>query len=511
MSLLTRARKQQLHEYIQNDLGFYIPTKSACPNHSSPFDFLWEVYNEDVRNAVGFANRDGGKTLNCAVLHYLNSRFKPGCESAQVGAIEMQAKKCYRYFKGFLQPDDTADSLLGHTSFFNGSLLEILTGTISGVNAPHPQKCFFDEFELTKWDVLQEFFNMAHSKKGIDAQNILTSTRKQAHGTMQKVLDMIEQGVRFSETTNPQWKVFKWCIWETAEQCDRECSECKRIIRDCWDDGTPRSFFDVCKGRMKDSRGYLKWHDIAINRFSTLNRETWEAQNECLRPEREGLVCQWFDKETMSGNFVHNPEYTLFEGIDPSGGNTSAGVVWIQERPDGGIDILDEIDNPIIHSELGDEIWKHRKANNYGKIQRSYRDSTQLVAGKELLKKNINTVCTPPNVLGRIDKLNELGREGLIHIDNRCTHLIWELENWFWEKEEKPAKNFNVIDALCYYLENRKMQPGLTKRMHSVEGTEYYESRPKPDNDPYCRDNCQKCNTNGCLQRREGYVNIATR
>ncbi len=177
-----------LHFYIRLFLGIYIPRKNFCRDHKAPFTFICDMFFEEVRNSIAFANRIGGKTTNMAILNHLDMAFKPGCEIASAGAIKEQAQKCYTYFVGFHNRNDyLAELIMPHkpptmkkTFYANGGFLEVITGTIAGFNSPHPHKVRIDEVELMAWDVLQEGLSMvmtteSHAtRKDIMAQNVLS-------------------------------------------------------------------------------------------------------------------------------------------------------------------------------------------------------------------------------------------------------------------------------------------------------------------------------------------------
>jgi hypothetical protein len=71
---------EELHAWIKKNLGMDIPTTPVCEGHCSPFDFVADIYFERTSSALAMANRGGGKTENSAILHLLNSIFRPGCE-----------------------------------------------------------------------------------------------------------------------------------------------------------------------------------------------------------------------------------------------------------------------------------------------------------------------------------------------------------------------------------------------------------------------------------------------
>jgi len=178
--------EEVLHWYIWEFLGFDIPRVCTCklynPDfdkldypHCAPFDYVRDMFFEHVRNSIAFANRTGGKTTNVAILNHLDMTFKEDCEVASAGAILMQADKVYRYFLSFHKHDQLKelyekDPTKSMTIYKNGSIQEVITGSMKGLNSPHPQKGRIDEVELMEWGVLQESLSMSVSKNDIMGQ-----------------------------------------------------------------------------------------------------------------------------------------------------------------------------------------------------------------------------------------------------------------------------------------------------------------------------------------------------
>lgn len=254
-----------------------IPRKAICKDHDAPFDFISDVFFGNVKDVIAVANRGGGKTIDFSILDALNSYLFDNCETATVGAIEEQAKKCYAYFQSWITgipifAKELVDSLQSMTKFYNGSLVQILTGTIRGVNSPHPQKAFFDEVELMTWQVIQEAFSMAQSKGDIKGQTILTSTRKFAYGPMERLLE---------EAPQRGFTVYIWCIMETIERHDSAMCEMSIFNADC-------------QGRCQECDGFYKLED-AVAAKRKLDDDTWDSQWRCLKPSSTGLVYPQFN------------------------------------------------------------------------------------------------------------------------------------------------------------------------------------------------------------------------
>lgn len=330
----------ELHAWIKIHLGVDVPRTAVCEGHQAPFDFMADLYFEREQAAVAVANRGGSKTFISAALHLLNSKFKSFCESCSVGAVEQQALRCYEHMRKLLmfegkcrQPEDNPDieqSIMRETQWRNKSKVEVLVGTINGVNGPHPQKVHADEVELMDPVVFDESRNMSASKNGIAAQDWITSTRKRAHGPMQSILNEITEAERMG--VKPPYRLYMWCIFETAAavpECGTTCG-CEHVVKGKWDDNTKRTFKQVCKGRLKRSTGWIPLSDVHKT-FRTVSKSVWEAQQECMRPSTEGLVYPMFDRVRMGVKWYY-PDIAdgpVFMGVD-FGATNPHSVHWYQ-------------------------------------------------------------------------------------------------------------------------------------------------------------------------------------
>jgi hypothetical protein len=107
----------ELHAWVLKTFGLNISRVKVCDDHDAPFTFFADCYFHRVPSVVLMANRGGSKTFLVALLHLINSKFKPRCESATVGAIEMQAKRAYAHLLKFVDwvpefKDDISSSLI---------------------------------------------------------------------------------------------------------------------------------------------------------------------------------------------------------------------------------------------------------------------------------------------------------------------------------------------------------------------------------------------------------------
>lgn len=175
------------------------------------------------------------------------------------------------------------------TEFINNSLAQVLTATMSGVNSPHPQKVKADEVDLIPWVILQEALSMPQSKNDVDAVTILGSTRKFAHGPMQKLIDDNEA------------EVFAWCAWEVMEPFpfhDPEMME-KIFLAVIKKFGNT----DIMPKDLTQFTGYYKWKDF-IGKIRSLDVETLRTQWFCEKPDSSGLIYpQFSDVLNMETNF----------------------------------------------------------------------------------------------------------------------------------------------------------------------------------------------------------------
>lgn len=341
---------EELHEWLKFELGIDIPRVAVCEGHNAPFQFLSDLFFERVEAALGVANRGGAKTFLVAVLHWLNSRFKPGCESCTFGAIEAQSFRAYAHLKNWIYDengnlkDTVVSSLMRDTTFRNGSKIEVLGSTPDAVNGPHPQKAHADEIELMRDDTFKESRNMTISKTMKDGkvyipQDILTSTRKGPSGRVQQLIDEIEEAL--AHGYKPPRKLYMWCIKETSAQV-KNCRvaredlpeklkcPCNKIKRGEWDDGTPRTMDQVCQGDFYKSRGWQPFGDI-VKQFTENDRETFEAQVLCAKPEmRWHYVQNWREEKHLIRGFEPDPQNgRIFTSVDWGGTNPHA-VTWYQ-------------------------------------------------------------------------------------------------------------------------------------------------------------------------------------
>lgn len=267
--------KDALHEWLVLNMNVDIPKNKVCHDHQPPFDFVADYIFNKFKLAVVLGNRSGGKTNNFAVLDTVMSYYYKNAETATVGAIQAQAQRCYNYFVDYtsMYPFNThvENQSMKRTDFDNGSSVEIVTGTVAGVNSPHPQFLFIDEIDLMLWFVLQQAFGMPQSKEGIDSRIVLTSTRKYAGGVMQRMIDDAKEN---------DYPIYQWCIWDVIEKLPEDKDKREQIID---------VFGAELPDEIENADGFFSWDD-AILKYNNVDQDVWETEYLCLKPGTQGLV-----------------------------------------------------------------------------------------------------------------------------------------------------------------------------------------------------------------------------
>jgi Phage terminase large subunit len=478
-----------LFKFIKTILGFHIPRNKVCDDHCAPLDFVADSFYDRYSKFLTIANRNGGKTQNYGLLNALDGLCKPGCEVASVGAIEDQAKKCYKYTTDILKkPYFTKllakEPMISLTTLTNGAEISVLPGTMSGVNGPHPQKTNFDEVELTQWKVLMEFMSMAKSTKTVPATVRITSTRKFSHGPMQRLIN---------EKDKRGFKLYMWCIWETIERCPDERSgnvPCWMIMIDPKTD-KPRPYkvfsqnkddygkefpldvlrsnrekytgclacplVEVCQTKAKRSDGYYDIKDT-IDKFTGMDRDTWDNQWECKKPGKSGLVYGEFD-ETVHviprSSFTVNPNYRIIASQD-FGYEDPAGTIFMQFLPNGDAVIFDEL--YIRRTQTPVLIKKHwvPKQNEY-QAECWIADSENADAISQMSSAGIPVMGAIKDIVDGLDKVRGWLRtaDGYVrlYVCDNCVNTIAEFNSYSYPESggDKPIdKNNHLMDPIRY-------------------------------------------------------------
>jgi hypothetical protein len=336
---------RELLDAVEELTGYHIPRVAVCTEHGhkSPAETFCDLYFERVSDVLWIGNRGGGKTTNSGFLHGAKNRWNPGYSSAISGAVALQGQRAYAEFRRFIRNvgGEVLDTLLSKTTWANGSLTEVLGGTVRALNGPHPVFAQMDEAELTTPEPFQEFLNMAQSTARYLRQQLLTTTRKRATGIVQNVVGECKQAERDGAT--PPWRIDIFCVFETMmqvpncrtapENADRDEAElcrCHRVRKGLYDDGTARTFDRECAGKAYRSDGFVTLEDVH-RRFVQLSMSVWNAQQRCLTPDVEGLVHKWFNDRHRIPTWIPYAQFgPIYRGWDWGGQNPHA-IVWVQK------------------------------------------------------------------------------------------------------------------------------------------------------------------------------------
>lgn len=272
----------------------------------------------------------------------------------------------------------------------NGVHTFVACGTVVS-NSPHPHKARADEVELIEWEVLQQFFSMARSERGIQGQNVLSSTRKGLWGSMQRLLDKMENEPQFP------FVLRTWCVKEVLEKCTEPCWKCREIVR-AEDD---RTFWDVCHGEARNSDGFYSVRDLH-RKFLILDANVFDAEWECKKPSKQGLIYREL-KDEQVGAYPFDPTKETFIGVD-----------------DGFVDPFVFL---VLQKDGYGNIWAVRELFGSGKEHSTWIDEIKSL-------------------------FYELGlnmKKTVIYVDVRATALIAELRKAGFQVR---ARSYGVVDSI---------------------------------------------------------------
>lgn len=377
----------ELHEWVKHNLKADIPRVSVCPDHQAPFEFLADLYFERTSAALALANRGGAKTFIVAALHFVNSTYKPGCQSLSFGATEGQGRRCYGHIEDWCYEKDPDTGrrtdivkpfirdkpLKAHTNWKIGSTVEVVAGSENAVSGPHPAKAHADEIDLMERGVWNQSRGLAVTNNAtgplpafmrrfgeqIPPQDIATSTRNTTKGLMQELLDEIEEDLKNGDI--PQFDLYSWCIWETVKEIPtcrnapkaqriarlkdynlppESLCQCHRVVKGRNKNGTKRTLQQACgiAGKCPPghefkgfrARGWKPYIDI-VRSFKRNTPGTWMLQHECRHGRDEKVYIEDWDLPTYGiRDYEPHPLYgPIYMGVD-WGATNPACVLWFQ-------------------------------------------------------------------------------------------------------------------------------------------------------------------------------------
>lgn len=436
------------------DFGLRIAHNPANPQS--------EIRNAD---AVVWANRGGGKTEMAAVATLLDGVFKPHCQIRILGGSGEQSGRMYDYLMRFLYNGFEASlagpARKGKCRFRNGSAVEILTQSATSVRGQHVQKLRCDEVELFDDDVFAAAKFTTQSTDETTAAMELISTMHRPYGLMQKEV---------AAATSRGVPVFKWCLWETIEQCvGRNCSQCP-LAGDC-------------QGRAQSACGYLKIDDC-ITQMRRSSRAGWESEMLCIKPSLENVVFSEFDPAIHVRPVDYNPNLPLYRTLDFGFVNPFV-CLWIQTDPDGVVRVVDEYVRSRATIDVHAEQIKSHTPCPEEKVAATFcdpagagaNDVTGTSVVRELRALGIAIRYRRSSILEGIELVRRAIRSGdgrsTLVVSPRCPRLIEALQCYHYPDAgtlgEQPFKDGvydHPIDALRYFFVNAAHSAPADKRRY---------------------------------------------
>jgi hypothetical protein len=232
--------EQDLKNFIKYFLELELPDQKVSRHADiDPFHMVWEMYDicvnknnpDNIQELLYVAARGSGKTLGAAIAELLIILHDQR-DTAHVGAILSQAKRCYNYQQKFLlnkkirpliQPHDIPEdqrilekSNMEKSTFNIGNekiVLEVLPATLKAVNGFHGPLVVVDEVDTISGEGIkayQDIAGMLDSKGNKVALRVGISTRKSRYGLMNKAMENADKEGR---------TVRKWTVLEFSQRC----------------------------------------------------------------------------------------------------------------------------------------------------------------------------------------------------------------------------------------------------------------------------------------------------
>jgi Terminase RNaseH-like domain len=475
MSSTTRfANSTELHDWIEEHLGFNVPQKPICPHHQAPIEYLWKAYTEPGPDLIAWAPRGGGKTTLGAIATLLDLLHKPSCQIRILGGSLEQSLRMWEHLLPMVEnhaQDQLTDdrSRSRKISFKNGSAAAVLTQSQRSVRGQRVQKLRCDEVELFDREIWTAAQLVTRSRtqqelppeqrdqwpEGIRARIEALSTMHAPYGLMQELVESASmRGV----------EVVHWCLLDVLEKCpeERPCQGC--------------ALEEDCHGAARAGTGFFRIDD-AIAMKHRVSRETWEAEILCRRPSREAAVFPSFKGSQHVNEQAWWPvDRDLKRTLAVDFGFRNPFVcLWVLSDRQGRVYVFDEIylTEQTLENLVG--MIRSKPYPGFDQVccdpagnQPNHQTSHTNVA---VLRKAGFTVHTKgTRVQDGIDEirtaLNPAAGESTLRIHPRCTNLIRSMELYHYEKKrgnEVPLKdniNDHCIDALRYFYMNRHADGG---------------------------------------------------
>jgi len=448
----------ELWYYVALFFGIKLSRNPVWPGSDAPFTFLAEAFFYDfpevlekhklrrVRNALVIGSRKSGKTTLLAILHFLNSRFKAGCSTCHLGAIHIQGKRAYEYFKDFVSRDTNSQlishSVQSYTLFKNKSRVEILSGTEKSVAGPTAQKLSVDEFDLWDLKTLETSFQILSPKEGVSSQIWLVSTRYSPFGLVNKFLE---------RASARGFTVYRWNEFDVAEPCEAcEGEDCPLYA---WNNPFSGEFELLCGGRLLRSDGHRPKDDV-IAQYLSSDPRTWATQRLLLAPSLGNLVYPEFDKAVH----VKPPpllvsDWQIEAGVD-WGYQNPACILVVARSPQGAYFVVDEwYEKKRVPGEIKSVAQGLARKWNIRCFHCGADEPGQIA---DWTRSGLNAKKSSSKVEVGITKIRSLLKDArgraCLFVSPVCKNLIREFSLYHYENNKIVKENDHALDALRYCL-----------------------------------------------------------
>jgi hypothetical protein len=332
-----------------------------------PLDWIWKVYalanarsddgnwrelsereiSKSKKEFLFKGPRGGSKTESIAALWFTISWFAPNYSVTHTSTEVAQATTCLSYvaewassslFKGMV---DKANSRVG-VIFKNGSRFVIRTGSLDGLNHEHTISLSLDEVETFPMDLVGQAMQIPQKQVGSPYPSIilLASTQKKPELNMARhIKDALTKG---------KYCYMIWNCFDIGERCKDErredlppditCADYPGLLEELSELGTRKrtdaedaiyeklnGYLEAletncplvidCHGRLINATGHLSI-DTLITRITTLDRETWKAENLCEEAARGSSVYKKLSAANLSEDAVYIPGQRVYAGVD---------------------------------------------------------------------------------------------------------------------------------------------------------------------------------------------------
>jgi len=451
---------EELARFLKRYLGVTIPDIAICPDHQAPFSFVADIFLGRVVDAVVWSCRSGGKSFNAALLMFLDSQFRPRCDTRVLAGSYYQGTQVYQATLDFWDQPGWAQFLLSEptkseTLLKNGSGYEVLTASQRSVRGPHPQRLKMDEIDELARDLYDAALSQPQTRHGILASVIMTSTMHRHFGLMQEVIENQHQmGLT----------LYRWCFLEVIERCDDVCEKVqdpKSIDR-----GKHCRLWEDCQGRAHDAVGYYTIEDVRKKK-SQLPRDTWESEWLVKRPTARDMVYDPEDLEAATSEEIsydsHHPSYGM---VDPGFVNPTAFCI-AQEREDDVAVVAEWYWERVLLSErvrIIKEIYQ-----DYD-LQRVYADAADRDFIEELRAAGmkVEAVSFGKYKAKCVEKIREYLKDRRLRISTACPNLIREMFRLHFRKGEDIAKDDDHGPDALVALFRRYLRPTHKLAMKTV-------------------------------------------